>query len=254
MLNNLYENCIYIFINLTIFIDEKMDIKLTIKDIYEKSEAILLFYLVDVDKYRNKKLNDFLINNNFSQLILINNQNKIIRTLQKYLVIIDKINYINLYFSNQACYYDGLIQCSDGTSNGLLKIKGNDFSELIKLGIDMKDYITNSDKRISIYPNLKDNIQLIIIGNPIMKNSKEISLLDIYDNLNSFKKQNNDNNDLLNFDLYLTKNEFTSINGSFMKYSKNLEIIPLIKVINFFKLEEYFDILESEKNRIIGIL
>ena len=121
------------------------------------------------------------------------------------------------------------------------------------MGINIKDYVTNTDKNISIYPNLKDNIQLIIIGNPIMKNSKEISLLDIYDNLNSFKKQNN-NNDLLNFDLYLTKNEFTSINGSFMKYSKNLEIIPLIKVINFFKLEEYFDIHESEKNRIIGIL
>ena len=87
-----------------------------------------------------------------------------------------------------------------------------------------------------------------------MKNTKEISLLDIYDNLNSFKRQNNNYNDLLNFDLYLTKSEFTSINGTFMKYSKNIEIIPLIKVINFFKLEEYFDIQESEKNRIIGIL
>ena len=137
MLNNLYENCIYIFINLTIFIDEKMDIKLTIKDIHEKSEKILLFYLVDADRYRHKKLNDFLINNNFSQLISINNQNKIIRTLQKYLVIIDRINYINLYFSNQECYYDGLIQCSDGTSNGLLKISGNDYSGLLKLGINI---------------------------------------------------------------------------------------------------------------------
>ena len=254
MLNNLYENCIYIFINLTIFIDEKMDIKLTIKDIHEKSEKILLFYLVDADRYRNKKLNDFLIKNNFSQLISINNQNKIIRILQKYLVIIDKINYINLYFSNQECYYDGLIQCSDGTSNGLLKISGNDYSGLLKLGINIQDYASNSDKNISIYPNLKDNIQLIIIGNPIMKNTKEVSLLDIYDNLNSFKRQNNNYNDLLNFDLYLTKSEFTSINGTFMKYSKNIEIIPLIKVINFFKLEEYFDIQESEKNRIIGIL
>ena len=257
ILNDLYENCIYIFINLSIFIDEKMDIKLTVKDVFEKSEKILLFYLVDSDKYRYKKLKDFLISNNFSQLLLINNEKKIIRTLQKYLVIIDKINYINLYFSNQTneiCYYDGLIQCSDGTSNGLLKIKGNDSSDLIKLGININDYSATSEKSISIYPILKDNIQLIIIGNPIMKNSKEISLLEIYDNLNLFKKQNINNNDLLNFDLYLTKNEFTSINGSFMKYSKNLEIIPLINVTNFFKLEEYFNINESEKNRIVGIL
>jgi len=257
ILNNLYENCIYIFINLVIFIDEKMDIKLTIKDKYEKSEKILLFYLVDPDKYRHKKLNDFLINNNFSQLLSIININKIIRTLKKFLVIIDKIYYINLYFPNQTneiSYYDGIIKCSDGTSIGLLKINGNDISELTKLGINIKDYDTNSDKTISIYPNLKDNIQLIIIGNPIMKNSRETTILDIHDILNSFKKQNKNNNDLLNFDLYLTKNEFTSINGSFIKYSKNLELIPIIKVKHFFKLEEYFDIHESEKNRILGIL
>ena len=257
MLNNLYENCIYIFTNLLIFIDEKMDIKLTVKDRYGKSDKILLFYLVDPDKYRHKKLNDFLINNNFSQLISIINRNKIIRTLEKYLVIIDKIYYINLYFSNptkEICYYDGLIKCSDGTSIGLLKINGNDISQLIKLGINLNDYAANSDKTISIYPNLKDNIQLIIIGNPIMKNSREISILDIYDNLNSLNKQNKNNYDLLNFDLYLTKREFTSINGPFMKYSKNLEIIPLIKVKYFFKLEEYFDIQKSEKNKIEEIL
>ena len=172
-------------------------------------------------------------------------------------MIIDKIYYINLYFSNQTneiIYYDGIIKCSDGTSIGLLKINGNDTSELTKLGINIKDYATNSDKTISIYPNLKDNIQLIIIGNPIMKNSKGITLLDMHDILNSFKKQNKNNKDLLNFDLYLTKNEFTSINGSFLKYSKNLEIIPIIKVKYFFKLGEYFDIHESEKNRIVGIL
>ena len=246
-----------VFVNLAIFVDEKMEIKLTIKDRYEKSEKILLFYLVDPDKFRHKKINDFLINNNFSQLLSIIDINKIIRTLKKFLVTIDKIYYINLYFSNQTneiSYYDGIIKCSDGTSIGLLKINGNDTSELTKLGINIKDYATNSDKTISIYPNLKDNIQLIIIGNPIMKNSKGITLLDMHDILNSFKKQNKNNNDLLNFDLYLTKNEFTSINGSFLKYSKNLKIIPIIKVKHFFKLEEYFDIHESEKNRIVGIL
>jgi hypothetical protein len=172
-------------------------------------------------------------------------------------VIIHKIFYINLYFSNQTneiSYYDGLIQCSDGTSIGLLKINGNDMSELIKLGINIKDYDTNSDKTISICPDLKENIQLIIIGNPIMKKSKEISLLDIYDILNTLKKKNKNKNDLLNLDLNLTKSEFTYINGSFMKYSKNLEIIPIIKVKHFFKLEEYFDIHKSEKNRIVGIL
>ena len=250
MLNNLYEHCIYIFTNLAIFIDERMYIRLTVKDRYEKSEKLLLFYLVDPDKYRYKKMKDFLINNNFSQLISIINKNAIIRTLKKYLVIIDKIYYINLYFSNQTkeiSYYDGLIQCSDGTTIGLLKINGNDISEIIKLGINIKDHITNSDKTIIISPSLKDNIQLIIIGNPIMKNSKEISILDIYDNLNSFKTQNKNNNDLLKFDLNLTKSEFTYINGTFIKYSENLEIIPLIKVKYFFTLEEYFDIYESER-------
>ena len=69
--------------------------------------------------------------------------------------------------TNEISYYDGIIKCSDGTSIGLLKINGNDTSELTKLGINIKDYATNSDKTISIYPNLKDNIQLIIIGNPI---------------------------------------------------------------------------------------
>ena len=69
------------------------------------------------------------------------------------------------------------IKCSDGTSIGLLKINGNDISQLIKLGINLNDYAANSDKTISIYPNLKDNIQLIIIGNPIMKNSREKSVI-----------------------------------------------------------------------------
>ena len=56
MLNNLYENCIYIFTNLIIFIDERMGIRLSVKDRYEKSEKLLLFYLVDPDKYRYKNL------------------------------------------------------------------------------------------------------------------------------------------------------------------------------------------------------
>ena len=263
ILDNLYINCIYIFTNLILFIDEKMNIKLTVqKNKSEKSEIIFLYFLVDIEKYYNKKLNNFLIENQFSQLLILVEQNKIIRTIKKYFVTIDKINYINLYFSDDLhgiCYYDGTLECSDGTSTAFLKIKGNDISELkkLKININKNDYEyneINSDKKITIYPILEENIQLVIIGSPIMKNTKEIPFLDIYDNINVLKKPKNKNDDLLNFDIMLTKNEFTIINGTFLKYSPQLKLIPIIKVIKYFDLDEYINLLESQKNKNDGIL
>ena len=237
-------NCIYLFLNFVIFIDEKMNIKL--KNINEKSKIILLYFLADPEKYNNKKNNNLFIQTNFSQLLPLITQNKIIRYLQKYIVNIEKINYINLYFKNDSdeiTNYDGCIQCSDGTCSGFFYIKGRDISELKKLKINIYQYNinkSNSDKK-TIFPNVDDNIcnQLIIIGHPIMEGRKEIPFLELYENINDLKDEKNAEKNFLKFDLLLTKNEFTVINGSFLKRSKQLEAVPIIKVIKLNTLEEY---------------
>ena len=252
ILNNLYINCIYIFINLIIFIDEKMNIKFTLQsNKNEKSEKIFLYFLIDPEKYYNKKLNDFIINEQFSQLLVLVTQNKLIRKVQKYFVTIDKIIYINLYLneSKEISYYNGLLHCSDGTSSALLRIKGNNILELKKLqiiqNINLYNKINNENKiTISHFEDI--NIQLIIIGIPIMENIKELSVVDIYENIEILKKQNHMNN-LINFDLLLTKNEFTNLNGVFSKYSSQLEAIPMIEVINIFPLEKYIIIIRFYK-------
>lgn len=237
-------NCIYLFLNFVIFIDEKMNIKL--KNINEKSKIILLYFLADPEKYNNKKNNNLFIQTNFSQLLPLITQNKIVRYLQKYIVNIEKINYINLYFKNDSdeiTNYDGCIQCSDGTCSGFFYIKGKDISELKKLKINIYQYNinkSNSNKK-TIFPNVDDNIcnQLIIIGHPIMEGIKEIPFLELYENINDLKDEKNAEKNFLKFDLLLTKNEFTVINGSFLKRSKQLEAVPIIKVIKLNTLEEY---------------
>ena len=237
-------NCIYLFLNFVIFIDEKMNIKL--KNINEKSKIILLYFLADPEKYNNKKNNNLFIQTNFSQLLPLITQNKIVRYLQKYIVNIEKINYINLYFKNDSdeiTNYDGCIQCSDGTCSGFFYIKGKDISELKKLKINIYQYNinkSNSNKK-TIFPNVDDNIcnQLIIIGHPIMEGRKEIPFLELYENINDLKDEKNAEKNFLKFDLLLTKNEFTVINGSFLKRSKQLEAVPIIKVIKLNTLEEY---------------
>ena len=224
----------------------------------EKSEIIFLYFLIDPEKYYNKKINDMLIKNHFVQLISLINCNKIIRCIYKFCVMIDKIFYINLYIKEQnndffIYFYDGLLQCSDGTSNGLLKIKGNNISDLNKFNININHYINNNMNirdKISISPYLEENIQMIIIGNPVMNGMKEISFEDMYDNINILKKStNNINDDLLDFDLLITKNEFTTINGSFLKQSKQLEVIPVIDVHYFFLLDEYINLVQLQKNK-----
>ena len=237
-------NCIYLFLNFVIFIDEKVNIKL--KNINEKSKIILLYFLADPEKYNNKKNNNLFIQTNFSQLLPLITQNKIVRYLQKYIVNIEKINYINLYFKNDSdeiTNYDGCIQCSDGTCSGFFYIKGRDISELKKLKINIYQYNinkSNSNKK-TIFPNVDDNIcnQLIIIGHPIMEGIKEIPFLELYENINDLKDEKNAEKNFLKFDLLLTKNEFTVINGSFLKRSKQLEAVPIIKVIKLNTLEEY---------------
>lgn len=248
IMKDLYLNCIYIFANLGIFIDEKMNIKLTLQK--NKTEKMFLYFLIDPEKYNNKKLNDFLIENKFSQLIELVSQNKLIRTMRNYLVIIDKIIYINLYLneSNEISKFDGLLQCSDGTSSALLKIKGDNILDLNKLKINLNNniYKKQIDNKISIYPYLGETIQLIIIGNPIMEYIKELSISDIYEDINILNKTIDN---LIYFDFSLTKNEYTFLNGSFSKYSLKLKPMPIIKVYQFFNLDEYINLIEQKKIR-----
>jgi len=249
ILENLEINCIYLFLNFVIFIDEKMNIKL--KNINEKSKIIFLYFLTDPEKYNNKKQNDLFIQTNFSQLLPLITQNKIVRYLQKYIVNIEKINYINLYFSkdsDEITYYDGCIQCSDGTCSGFFYIKGKDISELKKLKINIHQYNINKSNlnKMTIFPNVEDNIcnQLIVIGHPIMEGRKEIPLLELYENIKDLKDEKNPEKNFLKFDLLLSKNEFNVINGSFLKRSKQLEAVPIIKVIKINTLEEYIHLYE----------
>ena len=257
IMDKLYVNCIYIFINLIIFIDENMNIRLTIqKNQNEKTELIFVYLLIDREKYYNKKLNDFLIHNQFSQLLPVVSQNKIIRIMQKYLVIIDKIYFFNLYLNeSKEISYDGLVHCSDGTSTALLRIAGNNILDLKKLSIKLSNNIyhqLNLEKHARLCTSLNNIIQLIIIGNPVMENVKELSFLEIYDDINLLKNSKS-YTDLITFDLLLVKNEYKNINGALSKYSTNLEIFPVIKVNNLFTLEEYINIIETEKNKGEGI-
>ena len=263
ILQNLYINCIYLFFNLNIFIDEKMNIKLTIqKSLSLKSKIILLYFLIDPDKYMNKKIDDLLIQSKFSQLLPLLTENKIIRTVNKYFINIIKINYMNIYFSNghnehnEIAFYDLYLHCSDGTSSAFCHIKGKDLSELKKLNINVNPYLYNNNNNdrniITVFPSINDDIQLIIIGKPILEGLKELSFLYIYEYINELKKNDNENNTknnkLKKFDLLLTKNEFIPINGTFIKNSDFLEPIPVIKVIKFMTMDEYITFIELQKN------
>ena len=258
ILNKLYVNCIYIFINLIIFIDEQMNIKLTLqKNQSEKSELIFLYLLIDPEKYYKKKLNDLIIQNKFSQLISITSQNKLLRVMQKYLVIVDKILYFNLYLNDsKEISYDGLVHCSDGTSTALLRIKGNNILDLNKLNIKLNYNMQNQlnlNKHIRLCTSLNGIIQLIIIGYPIMESVKELSFLEIYDDINLLKNSNSNINNVINFDLLLTKNEYKTLNGTLIKNSLNLKIVPVVQVNYYFTLVEYINLVETEKNKGEGI-
>ena len=151
---------------------------------------------------------------------------------------------MNIYFSNDTndfIYYDLYLHCSDGTSSAFCHIKGKDLSELKKLSININPYLNNRNNNernlMTVFPTINDEIQLIILGIPILEGLKELSFLYIYENINELKKdeniQNNKGQQFLKFDSILTKNEFIPINGTFLKNSKTLEPIPVIKVLRF---------------------
>ena len=260
IIQNLYLNCIYLFVNMIIFIDDKFNIKLTVqKNLVPNSKIILLYYLIDPDKYINKKMNDSLIQTKFSQLLPLIMQNKVTRTVNKYFVNIIKISYMNIYFSkdtNDFIYYDLYLHCSDGTSSAFCHIKGKDLSDLKKLNVNINPYLNNRNNDetnlITVFPTINDEIQLIILGVPIPQGLKELSFLYIYENINELKKDENmhknEDEKFHKFDSILTKNEFTPINGTFLKNSKSLEPIPVIRVLKFVTSDEYINFIEQKKN------
>ena len=104
---------------------------------------------------------------------------------------------MNIYFSkdNELSFYDLYIHCSDGTSSAFCHIKGKDSSELKRLNININSYIynrNNTDRNlITVFPQINEDIQIIIIGNPISEGLKELSFLNIYENINELKKYEN---------------------------------------------------------------
>lgn len=255
-IETIYTDCIYVFFDLILFIDEKMNIKLKLQK--NKTRIILLYFLIDFEKYEKKKLNDLLIVSPFSQLMSLISSNKIVRTINKYLVSIIKLNYMNIFFSkNNEISYDVCLHCSDGTSSAFAHIKGKDFSELKKLGININSYSyqnnNNENNLKTIFPDINNDSQLVILGTPFLSGLKELSFLDIYENINELKKYEKINSNskkqsaLFNFDILMTKNEFTTFNGTFLKNSQFIESIPVIKILKFWIFDEYINLLEINK-------
>ena len=126
--------------------------------------------------------------------------------MNKYFVNIIKINYMNIYFSkdNEISYYDLYLHCSDGTSSAFCHIKGNDSSELKRLNININSYIYNRNNNernlITVFPLINEDIQLIIIGKPILEGLKELSFLYIYENINELKKYEKNQKDKNNME------------------------------------------------------
>ena len=255
-IETIYTDCIYVFFDLILFIDEKMNIKLKLQK--NKTRIILLYFLIDFEKYEKKKLNDLLIVSPFSQLMSLISSNKIVRTINKYLVSIIKLNYMNIFFSkNNEISYDVCLHCSDGTSSAFAHIKGKDFSELKKLGININSYSyqnnNNENNLKTIFPDINNDSQLVILGTPFLSGLKELSFLDIYENINELKKYEKINSNskkqsaLFNFDILMTKNEFTTFNGTFLKNSQFIESIPVIKILKYWVFDEYINLLEINK-------
>ena len=255
-IETIYTDCIYVFFDLILFIDEKMNIKLKLQK--NKTRIILLYFLIDFEKYEKKKLNDLLIVSPFSQLMSLISSNKIVRTINKYLVSIIKLNYMNIFFSkNNEISYDVCLHCSDGTSSAFAHIKGKDFSELKKLGININSYSyqnnNNENNLKTIFPDINNDSQLVILGTPFLSGLKELSFLDIYENINELKKYEKINSNskkqsaLFNFDILMTKNEFTTFNGTFLKNSQFIESIPVIKILKFWVFDEYINLLQINK-------
>lgn len=259
ILKGLEINCIYIFKNLTCFIDENFNVKLgVIKIDNNKSTKIGLYEITDNIEYTNSKIKN-LFKNNFNQLISLTTENKLIRSLQKYLIYINSVMYVQAHLINGNIFYEGCLIGSDGTSTAFFSIENDCVKNLFKFNKEFDDYIRNklyNEKKFQIFPgrndyNFDENIilkvygkQVVIVGVPKMNRLMEISAQDMYDSISELKKYSGASKEkkidgFLRFDTQLTKIEFSMINGSFSKKSDKLEKMPYIKSQFLFEMEEY---------------
>ena len=268
LLKDLKVNGIYIFKNLTCFIDENFNVKLGVIQLdSNKSTKIGLYYITDINEYNNSKIKR-LYNTNFSHLISLTTENKLVRSLQKYLITINSVMYINAHMINNNIFYEGCLVGSDGTSSGFFLIEQDSVKNLFKFDQEFDNYIRNKlyqEKKFQIFPGRSDynfnkyNIlkvygsQVIIIGTPKMNRLMEISAQDMYDSISELKKYMGGNREqrlegFLEFDTRLTKTEFSMINGSFSRKSDKLEKIPYIKSSFVFDIEDYLKLTKNEDN------
>ena len=266
ILKDLKINGIYIFKNLTCFIDENFNVKLgVIKLDSKKSTKMGLYYITDIKEYNNSKIKN-LFYMPFNHLISLTTENNLVRSLQKYLININSVMYINAHMINNNIFYEGCLIGSDGTSSGFFLIEQDCVKNLFKFDSDFDDYIRNKlyqEKKFQIFPGRTDynfneyNIlkvygsQVVIIGAPKMNRLMEISAQDMYDSISELKKYSNKNKEkriegFLEFDTKLTKIEFSMINGSFSRKSDKLEKIPYIKSSFLFDMDDYMKLIQTD--------
>ena len=266
ILKDLKINGIYIFKNLTCFIDENFNVKLgVIKLDSKKSTKIGLYYIIDIKDYNNSKIKN-LFHMPFNHLISLTTENYLVRSLQKYLININSVMYINAHMINNNIFYEGCLIGSDGTSSGFFLIEQDCVRNLFKFNAEFDNYIRNKlyqEKKFQIFPgrndyNFNENIitkvygnQVVIIGAPKMNRLMEISAQDMYDSISELNKYSNQNKEIriegfLEFDTKLTKIEFSMINGSFSRKSDKLEKIPYIKSSFLFDMDDYIKLIQTD--------
>ena len=266
ILKDLKINGIYIFKNLTCFIDENFNVKLgVIKLDSKKSTKMGLYYITDIKDYNNSKIKN-LFHMPFNHLISLTTENNLVRSLQKYLININSVMYVNAHMINNNIFYEGCLIGSDGTSSGFFLIEQDCVRNLFKFNAEFDNYIRNKlyqEKKFQIFPGRNDynfddyNItkvygsQVVIIGSPKMNRLMEISAQDMYESISELNKYSNQNKEkriegFLEFDTKLTKIEFSMINGSFSRKSDKLEKIPYIKSSFLFDMDDYIKLIQTD--------
>ena len=266
ILKDLKVNGIYIFKNLTCFIDENFNVKLGVMKLdSNKSTKKGLFYITDIYEFNNFKIKN-LFNMPFNHLITLTTENYLIRTLQKYLICINSLMYLNAHMIKNNIFYEGCIIGSDGTSSGFFLIEHECVKSLFKFDANFDKYIRNKlfqEKKFQIFPGKNDyNInendllkiigsQIVIFGIPKMNRLMEMPSQEMHDcisNLSKYSKSIKEKRieELLFFDTKLTKIEFSMINGSFSRKSDKLEKIPYIKTSYLFDMDDYLKLREND--------
>jgi len=266
VLKDLKVNGIYIFKNLSCFIDENFNVKLGVIQLdSNKSTKIGLYYITDIKEYNKYKIKN-LYNIFFSHLISLTTENKLVRSLQKYLITINSVMYINAHMINNNIIYEGCLVGSDGTSSGFFLIEQDSVKNLFKFDSEFDNYIKNKlyqEKKFQIFPGRSDynfneytilkvyGSQVVIVGTPKMNRLMELSAQDMYDSISELKKYFGANREqrlegFLEFDTRLTKTEFSMINGSFSRKSDKLEKIPYIKSSFVFDIDDYLKLTQND--------